>query len=268
MNGVNYEPLLRDMTWSFSRLNSYSSCPYQWYLHYLMELPEEEQFYASFGSFCHELIARYYGGELTRDELLPEYLQGFCNRVQGIRPSPEIERKYLDQGAEYFEHFEPFPLVPLAVEKPIDLDFDGMKFTGIIDFLGADDEFGHLIIVDHKSADLKPRSKRGKPTKDDRKLDDTLRQLYLYAEWVRREYGKYPTELWLNCFRTGTLIKETFDPKKYEEAVSWAREQYETICADELFLPTDDYYYCKWICGQHDNCDLYEEEYGKGRRRH
>ena len=268
MNGINYEPLLRDMTWSFSRLSTYSSCPQQWRLHYLMEEPEEEQFYASFGSFCHELIARYYNNELQRDELLPEFLQGYFNRVHGERPTPDTDSKYLDAGASYFEHFEPFPMVTELVEEPIMLNLDGLQFTGIIDYLGRDPENrDSLIIVDHKSADLKPRSKRKKPTKDDLKLDETLRQLYLYAGWVKAIYGVFPNELWLNCFRTGIIIKESFDAQKYEEAKEWAKAQVEKIMKEDLFLPTDDYYYCRYICGQHNNCDLYQEEYAPGRRR-
>lgn len=273
MNGVNYEPLLRDMTWSFSRLNSYGSCPYAWYNHYLMEEPEEEQFYASFGSFCHELIARYYKCELPSNELISEFLQGYCNRVLGLRPSPETEWKYLEQGSAYFEDFKPFPLRTELVEEQIfttlknDSFPDGIKFTGIIDYLGKDGG-GNLVLVDHKSADLKPYSKRypARPTQSDIKLDETLRQLYLYSEWVKEKYGTYPTELWLNCFRTGTIIKVPFDSQKCEEAVDWALRRVEEICKDDMFLPTDDFYYCKWICGQHNNCELYEEEYSGGRR--
>lgn len=271
MNGVNYEPVLRDMTWSFSRLKTYDQCPQQWYLHYLMEEPEEEQFYASFGSFCHELIARYYLGELTVEELLPEFLQGFCHRVEGERPSPEIESRYLDQGAFYFEHFEPFPLRTQLVEEPVSLNIGGLNFTGVIDYLGRrdrdDGEGPDFIIVDHKSADLKPRSTRRTPTQSDQKLDETLRQLYLYSEWVFQVYGRYPAELWLNCFRTGKLIKQQFDIQKLQEAKDWAAGQVEKIMKDDLFLPNDDFYYCRWVCGQHGNCDLYEEEFGQGRRR-
>lgn len=274
MNGVNYEPLLRDMIWSFSRLNSYGSCPYAWYLHYLMEEPEEEQFYASFGSFCHELIARYYNGELGKDELLPEFLQGFCNRVQGVRPSPEIEKKYLDQGAAYFEHFEPFPLATFEVERQFTIDIDGIKFTGIVDYLGAKLPEGQkpvepqLILIDHKSSDIKPYSKRypEKPIQTDLSLDEKFRQLYLYAGWVKEAYSCYPQELWFNCFRTKKIIKSQFDPNKYQEARDWVKRRVDTICREDLFLPTDDFYYCKWVCGQHNNCDLFEEEY-TGRRR-
>lgn len=272
MNGVNYEPLIRDMTWSFSRLSAYDQCQHMWWLHYLMEAPEEEQFYASFGSFCHELIAQYYTGELAREELLPAFLQGFCDRVRGERPSREIEQKYLDQGAFYFEHFESFPLTTELVEKPISISFnDGgehpVSFTGIMDYLGRNAD-GRLVIVDHKSADLKPYSKRyaDKPTQSDLKLDGTFRQLYLYAEWVAEAYGEFPAELWLNCFRTGKLIKSAFDSNKLQEAKDWMNRQIGRIAKEDLFIPNDDYYYCRWVCGQHNNCELYEEEYTAGRR--
>ena len=51
---------------------------------------------------------------------------------------------------------------------------------GVIDLVGRSDT-GGLVIVDHKSRALKPRSKRKKPTKTNQELDEYLRQLYLYA---------------------------------------------------------------------------------------
>ena len=266
MNGVNYEPLLRSMTWSFSRLNSYHQCPYAWYLHYMMLEKEQEQFYASFGSFCHELIADFYCGRLKKEELLPEFLQGFPYRVRGQRPSAEIERKYLDQGAKYFETFDPFPLKTVFVEQEETFQAGGVQMKGVMDYLGADAD-GRLILVDHKSADLKPRSTNGKRRASDQKLDETLRQLYLYSTFIHYKFGEFPKELWLNCFRTGVLIREPFHEGRYEEAVQWAENTVEKICRDSEFLPADDFYYCKWICGVHDACDLYEEEYGNGRRK-
>lgn len=266
MGDICYEPLLRDMTWSFSRLNTYRSCPQQWYLHYLMDEPEHDCFYSSFGSFCHELIARYYTGELAKEELLPEFLCGFSNRVLGERPSEKIERRYLDQGADYFAHFEPFPYETLLVEQPVDFSVCGLKFTGVIDWLGRDRD-GSLVLIDHKSADLKPYSGKGKPTKDDFRLRDTFRQLYLYSVWVKEQYGEYPKLLILNCFRTGKQIAELFSYASLDEAKQWTLAAYDAVLHESDFLPTDDYYYCRYICGQHEHCELYQEEYGRGRGR-
>lgn len=266
MGDVNYEPLFRGMTWSFSRVRTFQTCPQQGYLHYLMGLPEEEMFYSSYGSFCHDLIARYYTGELKQDELLPEFLQGFPFRVMGERPSPKIERKYLDQGAEYFEKFQPFPLETLAVEKELRFAVDDVQFVGFLDYLGKDSD-GRLILVDHKSADLKPRSTRGKYTRDDQKLDDTLMQLYLYSKWVHDQYGEYPSELWLNCFRTGVLIREPFSVDSFSLAEEWALKSVRKLYSESDFFPEDDWYYCRWVCGMHNHCDLYQDELAERRRR-
>jgi len=266
MRDINYEPLFRDMTWSFSRLKTFQTCPQQGYLRYLMQLPEEELFYASYGSFCHELIARFYTGDLAMDELLPEFLQGFPTRVLGTRPSAKIERSYLDAGAEYFEHFEPFPLETLEVEKELSFRVGDASFTGFLDYLGRRED-GKLVLVDHKSAALKPRSTNGKYTKDDERLDSTLMQLYLYSDWVFREYGEYPAELWLNCFRSGVLIREDFNLDAKMCAEAWALSEIESLCRESDFFPEDDFYYCRWICGEHNNCDLYLEEQKERRRR-
>lgn len=248
------------MTWSFSRLKSYESCPTQWYYKYLMALPENERFYASFGSFCHELIAGYYRGDYERDELLPEFLCGFSSMVHGERPSKEIERKYLDQGAFYFEHFDPFPYETVCIEQEADFTVNGVRFHGFIDYLGRDND-GHYILIDHKSSDLKPRSKRKTPTLSDKKLDDTMRQLYLYSLWVFETYGEYPKTLCLNCFRTGLFIQEEFDVQKLEDAKEWVRITLHRLFSDTEFLPTDEYHYCRWICPFNEECDLYQDEY-------
>ena len=260
MNGVCYEPLLRDMTWSFSRLSCYEDCPYRWYLRYLMDCPDEDRFYSSYGRFCHELIAGFYTGKYTKDRLLPEFLCGFSAEVTGERPDPKTVRRWLDQGAVYFEKFEPFPYKTLEVERKADFTVGDAQFTGVIDLLGRADD-GSLVLVDHKSADLKPRSGRKKPTLSDRKLDDTLRQLYLYCIWVKDTYGEYPAFLDLNCFRTGTLIHEKFDPERLEEAKRWVLDTRARLFSDSDFIPNDDYFVCRWICGQHEHCELYEEEY-------
>lgn len=259
MNGVCYEPLLRDMTWSFSRLSCYEDCPYRWYLRYMMGYPDEDRFYSSYGRFCHELIAGFYTGKYEKEQLLTEFLSGFSDEVKGEHPDPKTVRRWLDQGAAYFENFEPLPYQTLEVERKADFYVHGVLFTGVVDFLGRA-ENGSLVIVDHKSADLKPRSGRKKPTLSDRKLDETLRQLYLYAIWVKDTYGEYPAFLDLNCFRTGTHIHEKFDPERLEEAKRWVLAARARLFDDTDFYANEDYFACRWICGQHEHCDVWLDE--------
>ena len=129
---------------------------------------------------------------------------------------------------------------------------------GFIDYIGEKD--GNFYCIDHKSHDLKPRSGRVKPTAKDKELDEYLRQLYLYSTAIKDKYGKFPDELWFNCYRSGVIIKEKFDEAKYNEVVEWAVRTIEEIKDDTDFEERYDYFWCRWICDQSVNCWLFEEE--------
>lgn len=252
MSEVSYKPLIQEMTWSFSRVEAFADCPYRWFLRYIRQYPESSKFYASFGSFMHRLIERFYRGEISKEQMLSEYLSNFSKEVVGVRPKEETLRKYIECGASYLRSFRPFPYEMLDVEKKVNFEINGVPFVGFIDFLGKDGD--DLVIVDNKSRDLKQRSGRKKPTRKDQELDDMLRQLYLYAAAVKQEFGKFPKYLCFNCFRSGEFIVEPFRIEAYESAVSWATEKIHAIEDSEEFPPKQNAFSCFWICGVSDFC--------------
>lgn len=107
MGDTIYAPLIRDMTWSFSRANTFANCPYKFYLRYIMQRQPSEQFFASYGGFVHKLFERYYTGELKRDELPSEYLLNFSDEVHGKPMSQKVFRSYFDDGLRAMREFEP-----------------------------------------------------------------------------------------------------------------------------------------------------------------
>ena len=252
MSEVSYRPLIEDMVFSYSRLECFEACPYRWFLKYITGCEEEPRFYSSYGSLMHSLLQRYYIGFLKARDLPEAFLEEFSDQVRGERPSDSIVQKYISSGLSYLRGFQPLPFNPIAVEAKLDFEVCGVPFTGIIDFLGEKD--GNVYIVDHKSRDLKPRSKRKKPTQNDMELDEMLRQLYIYAEGVRRVFGKYPAALCFNCFRNGTLIEEPFDVEACQKALSWASNLIETIKDEEDFAPYIDFFPCRWLCGVSSQC--------------
>jgi hypothetical protein len=206
----------------------------------------------------HDIIAKYYNGTITKPEMPVEFLTRFSTDVKGIRPAGKVVEKYVQSGMDYLRNFNDFGLNTIAVEKHVYFVVGEIPMTGFIDYIGEKD--GDYYIVDHKSHELKPRSGRLKPTVKDQELENYLKQLYLYSTAVRNEYGKFPTELWFNCYRSGVVIKEQFDPQKYEETCSWATEMVEKIKNDSDFEANYDYFYCRWICSQNRNCEVFEEE--------
>lgn len=265
MGDINYAPLIDEMVWSYSRIGCYDDCPYRWYLKYIRKCKDKDMFYASYGSFMHKLIEKFYRGEMTKSQMLTEYLTGFKENVKGKRPKASTVKKFIDGGAEYLRGFSAFPYKMLDVEHKVEFDIDGRKFLGFIDFLGEDDD-GGLVIVDNKSRDLKPRSGREKPTVKDKELDGMLRQLYLYAIAVEKEFGKLPKGLAFNCYRTGQFIYEEFNNEAFEEAKAWAIDSIKRIREDSDFEPNPNVFTCFWICGVNGNCEYAEIPWNNRKR--
>lgn len=254
MSDVSYRPLIEDMTWSYSRIKCFDDCPYRFFLTYIYGADERPMFYASYGSFMHKLLEQYYKGELTKEEMQTKYLLDFRNSVRGERPKESTVYNYIRHGAAYLGNFEPFRCTPYAVEERLDFSVRGEKFTGFSDLVGINEENGELWLIDHKSRDLKPRSKRKKPTLSDTELDEYLRQLYLYSVPIKDRFGKYPDRLIFNCFRTNTVISEPFSEQALNETLDWAKSKIEEIKDAEDFHPYIDYFQCRYICGVSHEC--------------
>lgn len=257
MGDINYKPLLEDMVWSYSRVNCFYSCPYQFYLKYIARVSKVPQFYSSFGSFMHSLLERYYKGELTAEELVSKYTLGYLSEVKGERPRGDTAMKYFNSGLEYFQNFKPFELETVAVEKRIKFKIGKYPFQGIIDYIGKKSD--ELYLIDHKSRLLKPRSKRKVPTVKDKELDKMQSQLYLYGFGMKECLGKFPNYISFNCFRNGILIQEPFDMDKAQQAFNQMEQDIEYIINTEDFHPTIDWFFCHNLCDVKDECCYCEE---------
>lgn len=264
MSETEYLSKIEKMQWSYSRLQSFNACPYKFFMRYISHCEPVDKFYASYGSWIHKLIERFYKGELAREEMLTEYLIGFSKHVKGARPAKAIVQKYIELGANYLTTFSPFPYNMVGVEKRVEFDIDGLKFLGFIDYLG--EKNGEYYIIDNKSRNLKPRSGRKKPTKKDEELNSMLKQLYLYSTPIKREFGKYPKALCFNCFKSGTFIEEPFNIEAYNNAIKWAESTVKEIKETTDFYPNVDYFFCRYICDMSEEC-IYHQSTLKNERR-
>lgn len=257
MSDLIYRPLIEDMEWSYSRITSYNDCPYKWFLKYIKKYPEEEQFFSSYGSLIHKIIDKYYKNDIEQKEMCLYFLLNFAKCVKGNKPQESVVQKYIDSGVSYFKNFKPFPYNTLATEEQVKFEIDGLKFQGIIDYIGEKD--GNLCIIDNKSRNLKPRSKRKKQTRKDEELDNMLRQLYLYSAAVKQKYNQFPNKLCFNCFRNGVFIEEPFDENKYYENIEWIKHTIDDITNSTEFKPNIDYFKCNYLCGLQNECCYYQE---------
>lgn len=254
--------LIDDMVWSYSRLNTFGMCKNQWHLKYLeyADAEEEAMFFLQYGLFVHDILARYFKGEITAPETVRIYLCGFSKNVYARPPNQKIYQTYYQDGLNYFRSIPPILGRVLAVEKEIDfnLSFDGVDLscTGFID-LCYEDENG-ITIMDHKSRILKPLSNRKKPTLSDLKTMEYFRQLYLYGCAWEQETGKAPDRLQINSFRGNTVITEPFTESRRDETLEWAVKTYRAIRSETRFAPDIDWFKCSFLCSMHRYCDLYD----------
>jgi hypothetical protein len=246
------------MVWSYSRITSFEDCPYKWFLTYLYRdehgksIKKKSGFFAEYGSYMHLILQMYLSGILPRKDLSTFYVAHFNDNVHAKAPNPKIYHNYFEQGFHYFDKIS-FPQRNiLGVEQHVDFTFAGKPFTGFIDVVSDD---GHLIITDHKSRALKPRSKRSKPTKADAELDDYLRQLYVYSAAVKNEYGRFPDLLEFNCFRSQTMIQEPFNPERFYLVEDWAKSEINRITCNDSWKANPDYWRCNNLCDVCHECE-------------
>jgi hypothetical protein len=251
--------LLDGMDWSFSRVRSYEQCPKQFDKVYMKAGPKAGNAFAEWGSWCHELLERYYKGELEIWELSSAYYNGYAEHVRCSFPlfnkKVDMDERYFVAGAKYFENFEDVfgGCEVVAVEQQVRLEIAGRPFIGYIDLVLRDKD-GSYIICDHKS-----KSKFKSKTE----LTAYLRQLYLYSIYVKDRYGVYPKWLVFNMFRAHTVVRKPFKREALQEAIQWFMTTIDRIYEDETYAASPDQFYCDNLCDVRESC-VYSKEYEGG----
>lgn len=256
------EFLLDTMTWSFSRLNSYYTCPYEWNLHYILCNKASNNFFGQFGSFIHKILEMYAKSELSLFDISQYYEDNFWLEVTEDAPPNkyvDIKQSYYQKGLDYLDNIDLIldDYEVLGVEKKVKFKIDKYEMIGYIDLLLRDKKSGEIIILDHKSASLKFK-KNGEISKTDlQHFTDFKRQLYLYSMPVIEEYGRADYLEW-NMFKDRGHIKIEWKKDEYEDAIKWARDTIELIEHESSWFPNPDYYYCHYLCGQRNNACEYK----------
>lgn len=256
--------LLGTMQWSFSRLNSFYNCPYEWFLHYIQCNKSENGFFGEYGSLIHKILEKYEKGELSLFELNEYYEEHFDEDVPHDAPPNKfvnIRQSYYDKGIDYLDNIdldlEKYEV--LGVEKKVEFKINDKDFVGYIDLLVKDKETGEIIIIDHKSASIKIL-KSGKISKSDQQhFLDFKRQLYLYSIPVIKEYGSVSKLKW-NMFKDQKWIEVPWIQEEYDEAIQWAKDTLELIEKEKEWRPNPDYYYCHYLCGQRNHACEYKPQ--------
>lgn len=253
------------MIWSYSRLTTYQTCPYSFYLRYLYhgdDYPVESNFWAELGVLMHEIFEKIFKGEMTEDDA-PGYFIDHYQEFVHSKQKPNIIDKANEDCLSYlaemlFDWLKDYEIV--GVEKRVEYQFGDYKFMGFIDLLLKDKKTGGYIVVDHKSC-KKFFGSNGHPLKNmEHKLEEYKRQMYLYSKAVFTLYDEYPQEIWWHHFRDfGYLTKLDFDMNEYESAEQWFLDTVAKIEEDEEFKPNEEYFFCHNLCNFRSSCEYKKE---------
>ena len=248
-----YGFIVDTMRWSFSRLNSYYNCPYGWNLQYIECVESESNFFSQYGKFMHEILEKYAKNELNLFELSQYYEDNYNKEITLEAPYnkyTDIRDSYYNKGLDYLNNID-FILDNyeiLGIEKEIKFNIGKYEMIGYIDLL-LRNKRGNIVIVDHKSANIKIL-KSGKISKTDLKnVEGFKRQLYLYSVGVHNEYGEFPKFLRWNLFNNQAWLYIKFNKNKYKKALKWAYKTIKLIEDEVMWLPNPNYYFCHNLCG-------------------
>lgn len=255
--------IIDTMLWSFSRLNSFHNCPYEFYLHYIQCNAGENNFFGQFGSFVHEILEKYVKGELSIFEISQYYEDNFYDVVYKDAPPNkyvDIKQSYYEKGLDYLNNIDLIldNYEVLGVEKEVKFGINGYEIIGYIDLLLKDKKTDEIIILDHKSASMKFKQNGEISKTDEQHFLEFKRQLYLYAKPIIEEYKRVDFLEW-NMFKERKHIKIPFNIQEFNEALKWAEDTIKLIENETMWLPNNkNTFYCNNLCGQRNNACEYK----------
>lgn len=270
---------------SFSKLTSFNTCKYNYYLTYIEKLDGIQNIYGELGTSCHECIEGLIKNELTIEGAKAKFNSDLdtCDMLELEFPKYKgsnemIRRNYVDSIHNYFDNFELFCDNPdyESIEEYFELEMYDVIVRGYIDYYYI--KGNDLYIIDFKTS--------SKFTKQD--LEKKKLQLIIYGLYLRMKYPDKKIHLAFDMLKyvMGTRggLKERhklaileggergfvwieFDDENIQQALDFIKNTISEInnhIENKLEWtpkaePTKDYF-CNNLCGNKVNCKYYKGE--------
>lgn len=266
----DYDFILDEMLWSYSRLETFEKCPKCFFLTYILKKQQIEGAFGQYGSFGHELLEKYFKEELMCFELEDKFINEYTSKITAYFPpirNGDLSVKYFEQGKEYFNNFNGIDdcYEILGVEAKYNYKISNYNFTGIID-LELKHKDGWLEILDHKSKSKQDKTRLSKKDNktdyiqliDNRYIPFSLAiQLYLYCVPFKEKYGEYPRYFDFNMFRIQDWYKFEFNMDDFNKSINWVNTIINNIYNESKWLKGKDLdnFWCDFVCGTNCYCE-------------
>lgn len=151
---------------SYSQVSSFSNCPYQFYLNYILGIPGGESFARSFGLTMHNTLREFYERQRQYNDGLPgvtkkpgldELLEIYESKWQsaGYESKQQEHQRYksgLDSLKKYFKELHTGKEKPVMLEKKFRVNLGDFWMVGTVD--RVDEVEGGLHIIDYKTGNV------------------------------------------------------------------------------------------------------------------
>lgn len=269
----DYKKEIDNMQWSYSRVNSFEHCKYEFYLNYIVdddsEYLSENNFYAEVGSYVHEILAMIFDGTIKPEEAADYYIEHFDDSVF-YKTRQSIMDKTFENCADYFCEAD-FSWLNnyeiLGVELECKFKIKEYNFIGYIDLLLRDKRDNRIVIVDNKSSAYPFRVDGKVKAKEKDSFEKYKKQMYLYSYAVKEKYGELPKEIAWNHFKDGGRFAVIpFEKEEFDESIKWFTDSIKAIrnekefpsILEELEDPKEqnkEYFYCTNLCNFRNSCE-------------
>lgn len=182
-----------DTLWSWSRVHSYMNSKYEYFLKYIKHIREDNDncAYAPLGGIAHETLEKFYGNEITYDQMYDEFDTGWMLNIDIVdlkfnrndkAKNDSIKNKYKQNLDHFYRHHKVLKSDEnnkFELEKFMLIKFrDDIYLQGYIDVLRILED-GTYVVGDWKTSTIY----KGK------KALDECGQLVTYAIGVHQLYN-------------------------------------------------------------------------------
>ncbi len=203
---------------SFSQIDIFNTCPYQYRLRYIQRIPVAPSAAQSFGTSMHQTLRDFYqeikdDQELTKKDLLKLLEvnwspQGYASKSHEERMKNQGRRMLID----FYKQFDP-KVIPKDLEQPFVVRVSPqLKIGGKID--RVDEKKGELEIIDYKTGKVM----------EQKEIDKSLQMtVYALAATDKGIYNKKPGEVTLSFYYLDTGEKKS--TKRTREDLKKAKKE-------------------------------------------
>ena len=236
---TEYRERIDNMVWSHSRVTCYESCPYCFFVKYIVkddaQYLAESNYYAEIGGYVHSILEKIFNNEISVDDATQYYIDNYESNVL-YKTKKNIMQKTYEACADYFasvdfDWLKDFDI--LGVEKKIETEIKGYKFLAY------------------------PFKKDGTTVlqKSKKDFEKYKKQMYLYSKAVYDEYNVFPKWLVWNHFKVQQFAKIPFKKTEYNKSMKWFVDVIHKIEEDDTFDAHVDYFYCTQLCDFRNSCE-------------